>query len=252
MRSLFVGFESTNQGNLIAHSKIHNVDRDYDLAIKRLHELGVMVNASFVFGMDNDGPDVFERTVEWSVERGIETATFHIMTPYPGTGLYARMQSEGRILHSDWDRYDTRNVVFKPKGMSADHLEQGYWSAYKQFYTWKNIWKGAQTKDTAIGSARHMAYSAGWKKFEPLWDMAIRLKRVTAMLPVLESVLTGFGSVTHRADKHALDDNGQAENHEASIHAPEMPPAPTAITMSSRRASAQEPGLLPAQSGSVA
>ena len=160
-----------------------------------------MVNASFVFGMDNDGPDVFERTVEWAVERGIETATFHIMTPYPGTGLYARMESEGRILHSDWDRYDTRHVVFEPKSMSAEQLEEGYWRAYKQFYTWRNIWAGAQTKDTVIGAARHMAYSAGWKKFEPVWDMAIRLKRVTAMLPVLESVLTGFGAVAERLDK---------------------------------------------------
>ena len=62
-----------------------------------------MVNASFVFGMDHDGPDVFERTVAWAVGQGIETATFHIMTPYPGTGLFRQMESQGRLLHSDWD-----------------------------------------------------------------------------------------------------------------------------------------------------
>ena len=73
-----------------------------------------MVNGSFVFGMDERRPDVFERTVAWAVEQGIETATFHILTPYPGTALFPRMEAEGRLLHHDWDRYDTRHVVYRP------------------------------------------------------------------------------------------------------------------------------------------
>ena len=81
LRSLFVGFETINAGNLRRARKRQNLDRDYGAAIRRLHDLGVMVNASFVFGMDDDGPDVFDRTVDWAVAQGIETATFHIMTP---------------------------------------------------------------------------------------------------------------------------------------------------------------------------
>jgi radical SAM superfamily enzyme YgiQ (UPF0313 family) len=73
---------------------------------------GVMINGSFVFGMDGDGPDVFDRTVDWAVENSIETATFHIMTPYPGTALYQRIAAEGRILHRGWNLYDTRHTVF--------------------------------------------------------------------------------------------------------------------------------------------
>jgi radical SAM superfamily enzyme YgiQ (UPF0313 family) len=195
LRSLFVGFETMDDGNLADHGKNHNIGRDYDRAIRRLHDLGVMVNGSFVFGMDHDGPDVFDRTVEWAVERGIETATFHILTPYPGTGLHRRMADSGRLLHDDWDLYDTRHVVFRPTGMTVDELETGYWRAYERFYRWRSILSSAGTKDGFAETARHLAYAAGWKKFEPLWDLVIRAKRVTSMLPALESILEGFGTV---------------------------------------------------------
>ena len=195
LRSLFVGFESMSGANLAQHGKHHNVGLDYERAIRRLHDLGVMVNGSFVFGMDHDDPDVFDRTVDWAIERGIETATFHILTPYPGTGLHARMEAEGRIVHDDWDRYDTRHVVYRPVGMTADQLEAGYWRAYERFYRWRSILSSAGTKDGFAETARHLAYAAGWKKFEPLWDLVIRAKRVGTMLPTLERVLSGFGTI---------------------------------------------------------
>jgi radical SAM superfamily enzyme YgiQ (UPF0313 family) len=193
LRSLFVGFETVNGANLRAQRKRQNVGRDYAAVVKRLHDVGVMVNASFVFGMDDDGPDVFDRTVDWAVAQGIETATFHIMTPYPGTKLHDRMQAQGRMLHRDWDRYDTRQVVFRPAGMTAEQLTDGYWRAYRDFYRWSAIWRGASTKDTTRGRLRHLAYSGGWKKFEPLWDIAIRTGQVLHALPLLETVLSAFG-----------------------------------------------------------
>src|SRR5207248_9604105 len=140
--------ESTDQEALRAQRKFQNLNRDYTEAIRRLHGLGVMVNGSFVFGMDQDGPDVFERTVEWAIAQGIETATFHILTPYPGTPLYRRMQEQGRLLHSNWDLYDTRHTVFRPARMSPEQLEEGYWRAYRDFYRWRSIARGALTKET--------------------------------------------------------------------------------------------------------
>src|SRR5215469_2907782 len=193
LRSLFVGFETVNAANLAEQRKYQNIGRDYDAAVRRLHDLGVMVNGSFVFGMDDDGPDVFDRTVEWAIDQGIETATFHILTPYPDTALHARMAAQGRLLHSDWDLYDTRHVVFRPAGMDASTLESGYWRAYKDFYSWRSIWTGASTKGTARSRMRHLAYAAGWKKFEPAWNLAIRSKQVVHALPLLEAILTGFG-----------------------------------------------------------
>jgi radical SAM superfamily enzyme YgiQ (UPF0313 family) len=198
LRSLFVGFESVDADNLRARGKRQNVGRDYGAVVRRLHDLGVMVNASFVFGLDGDGPDVFGRTVDWAVGQGIETATFHIMTPYPGTGLYRRMREQGRILHDDWDRYDTRHVVYRPAGMTARELTAGYWRAYREFYRWSAIWRGAGTHAEARNRVRHVAYAGGWKKFEPLWDMLIRTGLVTRALPVLEAVLNGRPAVGGR------------------------------------------------------
>jgi len=198
LRSLFVGFETLNAESLLSQRKHQNLSRDYGEAVRRLHDLGVMVNASFVFGMDEDDESVFERTVDWAVTHGVETATFHILTPYPGTPLFARMEAGGRLLHRNWDLYDTRHVVHRTRGMSAEALEAGYWRAYKDFYRWGSILKGAGSKPSVKGKLRHFAYAAGWKKFEPLWDWIIRTKRTVRMLPVLESVLAGFGN--HAAD----------------------------------------------------
>ncbi len=196
LRSLFVGFETINSSNLRSQRKFQNQNRDYSEAIKRLRDLGVMINGSFVFGMDDDGPDVFERTVNWAVANGIETATFHILTPYPGTATFTRMESERRLLHRQWDLYDTRHTVFSPAKMTPATLEEGYWSAYQSFYRWSNIFEGAKTKETLVAAARHVAYSAGWKKFEPVWDFVIKAGRAAQMRPALEAILKSFGQLS--------------------------------------------------------
>jgi radical SAM superfamily enzyme YgiQ (UPF0313 family) len=196
LRSLFVGFETLNPQSLLEQRKHQNLDRDYAAAVRRLHDLGVMVNGSFVFGMDHDDAGVFDRTVDWAITQGLETATFHILTPYPGTALFARMHAAGRLTTYDWDRYDTRHVVYRPQQLRPEELEQGYWRAYREFYRWGSILQGAATKPTLGGRLRHVAYAGGWKKLEPVWDWAIRARRVNQLLPVLESVLAEWG---HRA-----------------------------------------------------
>ena len=193
LRSLFVGFETLSPDNLREQRKPHNLGRDYGAAIRRLHDLGVMVNGSFVFGMDGDDDSVFERTVAWAVDHGIETATFHVLTPYPGTALYARMRSAGRLLHDDWSLYDTRHAVYRPARMSPERLVEGYRWAYREFYAWRSILRGAATKGSLTGTVRHVAYAAGWKKMEPFWDWIIRSRRVARLRPMLETVLAGFG-----------------------------------------------------------
>ena len=203
LRSLFVGFETTNAANLAEQRKFQNLRRDYGAAIRRLHGLGVMVNGSFVFGMDQDDASVFDRTVDWAVEQGIETATFHILTPYPDTALYDRMAAQGRILHRRWDLFDTRHCVFAPARLDPQALEAGYWRAYRNFYRWRSILKGAWSKQEWTGRLRHFAYAAGWKKFESLWNFVIRARQVAYMLPVLESILEGFGRMRSEVDPPA-------------------------------------------------
>ncbi len=213
LRSLFVGFETLNRKNLIEQNKYQNLDRDYTAAIRRLHDSGVMINGSFVFGMDDDDDTVFDRTVEWAIEQGIETATFNILTPYPSTTLYQRMKAHGRMMSDDWDLFDTRHVVFRPTKMTPETLEAGYWQAYEEFYKWGSILRGASTKAGLKERLRHVAYAGGWKKLEPFWDWVIRAKRVTSLLPMLEAVLTGFGSHPSTLDAaQNSDDNCNRDN----------------------------------------
>ncbi|MFB2837717.1 B12-binding domain-containing radical SAM protein [Floridanema evergladense] len=193
LRSLFIGFETLNSTNLRQQHKYHNLNRDYTEAIRRLHDLGVMINGSFVFGMDEDDETVFDRTVEWAINNGIETATFHILTPYPGTDLYQRMATENRLTSDNWDLYDTRHVVFQPNKMTAEVLEAGYLCAYRDFYRWNAIFQSVSTKNTWEQKLRHLIYAGAWKKFEFLWDLIIRAEQVNKVLPMLESVLDGFG-----------------------------------------------------------
>lgn len=190
LRSLFVGFETLNGGNLQGANKRHHPLSEYRTAIRRLSDLGVMINASFVFGMDQDDAQVFQRTVDWALEMGVTTATFHILTPYPGTRLYERLKSEGRLLTEDWDRYNTREVVFQPKHMSTEVLKAGYDQAYRSFYEWRSIVRSSMVHmDRPSHALRHFCYSAGWKKFEPLWNAAIKMKQLGAARPLLETLL---------------------------------------------------------------
>jgi radical SAM superfamily enzyme YgiQ (UPF0313 family) len=193
LRSLFVGFETLNPANLAEQRKYQNLRHDYGAAIRRLHDLGVMINGSFVFGMDGDDTSVFERTVAWAIEQGIQTATFHILTPYPGTALHQRIVGQDRLTTDDWDFYDTRHAVFRPARMSGEELERGYDWAYREFYRWRSIARGAAAHGRVVPGLRHFAYAAGWKKFEPLWDLIIRARRTALMLPVLESLLVNSG-----------------------------------------------------------
>jgi hypothetical protein len=84
--------------------------------------------------------------------------------------------------------------VYRPARLAPPALEAGYWRAYRDFYRWGSIWRGASTKDRLRGRLRHLAYAGGWKKFEPLWDLAIRSRKVLHALPLLEAVLSGFGA----------------------------------------------------------
>jgi radical SAM superfamily enzyme YgiQ (UPF0313 family) len=190
LRSIFVGFETLTPGNLRRSNKRQNLGRDYKAVADRLHSLGIMINGSFVFGMDDDGEDVFQRTVDWAVEQGITTATYHIQTPYPGTQLHARMVRDGRMLTRDWNRYDTRQVVFQPARLTPEALKRGYDWAYKEFYRWGSITKASLHHGTLKHQAKHFFYASGWKKFEPVWDLLIRTRQLTRVTPLLEGVLS--------------------------------------------------------------
>jgi radical SAM superfamily enzyme YgiQ (UPF0313 family) len=189
LRSLFVGFETLSSSGLEGAGKRQNLGRSYSEVVRRLDSLGIMINGSFVFGLDGDDRDVFPRTVDWAIKAGITTATFHILTPYPGTALFTEMAAQNRIATRNWDIYDTRHVVYHPARLAPDELKRGYDWAYKSFYRWGSILKAASAHTTTKHKLKHFFYSAGWKKFERAWDLVIRIKQLSQMRPVLEAVL---------------------------------------------------------------
>jgi radical SAM superfamily enzyme YgiQ (UPF0313 family) len=135
----FVGFESVSQAALDSIKKTHNKVEDFEKMVKRVHKHGMAIQGGIIFGFDEDTPDIFDSTIEKIYELGIDILEINILTPYPGTPLYHRLEKEGRILTKDWSRYNQVDVVFRPKNMTVEELRQGTRKVAKEFYSWKNI-----------------------------------------------------------------------------------------------------------------
>jgi radical SAM superfamily enzyme YgiQ (UPF0313 family) len=140
-QSLFIGFESINSKSIASVHKVQNSVQRYEKLVDEIHKRGIMINASFVFGLDEDDVSVFKNTLEWIIKYKIETVTSHILTPYPGTKLYSSLFEENRIADYNLSNYNTAHVVYKPKNMTAEELYNGYLWIYKEVYTFKNIIK---------------------------------------------------------------------------------------------------------------
>lgn len=162
-RSLFIGFESVNADSLGSVNKVQNKTGEYNNLITMLHNHDIMVNASLVFGFDNDNIETFPQTLNWLIHNKVESMTGHILTPYPGTKLYRRLESEGRISNYDLSKYNTANVVFNPKKMSANDLREGYLKIYDDFYSIKNIIKRRPDNKKLI--APYIAFNLGYRKY---------------------------------------------------------------------------------------
>jgi radical SAM superfamily enzyme YgiQ (UPF0313 family) len=176
---VFVGFESLSDDNLAAAHKKTPRTADYARRVALLHDYGIQVNGSFVLGFDHDGPDVFERTVAWIEQARLECATFHILTPYPGTPLFRQFEAEGRILHRDWSRYDTANVVFRPRRMTVEQLAEGYATCYERLFSHASIWRRRPADARAVPAYLAMSYL--YKRANPLWAWLIRHRMTAAV-----------------------------------------------------------------------
>jgi len=132
--SWLVGFESISQKTLGDVGKGTNKVEEYKQAVKNIHDNGMIVVGSFMFGFDTDTKDVFEETFKMIKELEIDIVDFCILTPFPGTPIFDKLDKEGRILTKDWSEYKS-NVVFKPKNMSPEELLQGVRGIYRDFYS---------------------------------------------------------------------------------------------------------------------
>jgi radical SAM superfamily enzyme YgiQ (UPF0313 family) len=138
-RGLLMGLESISPQNLRQSHKGFNSPEKYVQVVERLHEHGIALQGCFVFGLDGDEPDIFLKTAEFAVQARIDLPRFAVVTPFPNTGLYKRLEAEGRILTKNWELYDAQHVVFQPAKMTIQELQQGVESAWKHAYSFRSI-----------------------------------------------------------------------------------------------------------------
>jgi len=139
--AIFIGIESMSKKNLEVMRKEINQQCDYTEAIRIIQSYGIMVHSSFIVGYDHDCESAFDEMIDFIQETKQLMPLINILTPFPGTELFKRMEKEGRILHKDWSRYDTKHVVFQPHKLSPQELEAGYWKIVREVYSFDAIWK---------------------------------------------------------------------------------------------------------------
>ena len=139
--SWFIGFDSVSQRSINTIGKRTNKVNEYTAVINKIHDFGMNVEGSFMFGFDTDTSDIFDCTLDFICDSEIDKAEFHILTPFPDTPLFDRLEKQNRILTKDWSKYDSKNVVFKPKHITAEELIDGVKKMYTGFYNPSNILK---------------------------------------------------------------------------------------------------------------
>ncbi|MBS4026931.1 MAG: B12-binding domain-containing radical SAM protein [Clostridia bacterium] len=167
-KQLFFGIESINQQSLNEVNKKCNQVEEYRSIIRKVHSYGISVQVGIIFGFDSDPKSVFQDTVDFLEEVGVQNATFNMLTPYPGTPLFNRLEREGRILTYDWSKYNGRvDVVYQPRMMSGAELLAGFNYANERFYTIKSIAKRLYQPPVGLWWTLplNLAYYLSYKKY---------------------------------------------------------------------------------------
>ena len=197
--SLFFGIESISQDTLKSINKSFNRASSYEEEFKRIHDAGLRMIGSFIFGFDHDDEGVFERTVNFVKKNRIDIAYYNILTPLPGTRLFERLKSEGRLLHQDWEHYNGYEVVYRPKILTPEALQQGFYWAYRQTYSYPSIISRVALRPDALSALwayvvnwgfRHASYKGPKGRISQVGKLlgqlesAVRIKEKAGLLPV--------------------------------------------------------------------
>jgi radical SAM superfamily enzyme YgiQ (UPF0313 family) len=170
-KQVFLGLESISQSSMTEVKKGFNRVDDYARIIARIHAHGIAVQAGIVFGFDHDTPEIFEETLDFLEAAGVQNATFNILTPFPGTPLFQKLESEGRLLTCDWRKYNSReDVVYRPARMSPEELLAGYRYANARFYSPASIAKRLSRSPVQLWWTLplNLAYAYQWRMNPPI------------------------------------------------------------------------------------
>ncbi len=182
-KGLLIGFESVNQMSIGSIQKDHNSVDFYRDLVKRMHDHGMGVQACFVFGLDEDKPDIFHRTLDFCDKAHVDLPRFSTYTPFPNTAAFRKLEAENRILTRDWTLYDVEHIVVRPKGMSADRLREGLHWAWENAYRIPSIARRLLGSRTSTGFA--IGLNLGYRAY------AVRLRQMSDQL-LLEDAHEGI------------------------------------------------------------
>ena len=165
-KGLFIGFESLSQENLRAMGKSTNRVSEYKDAIRMLHDHGIGIQGSFIFGMDHDDSSVFSDVIRFIEKTHLEAVLFSVLTPFPGTRIYETLQRENRIIDTDWEKYDMNHVVFRPKKMTPEELQEGFNWAYRRLYGHRSILTRLFpfNRNSLFYGVQNYGFRQAWKK----------------------------------------------------------------------------------------
>jgi len=142
--NLYIGFESINPKTLALFNKGQRAE-DIDHCIRLLKKHSIGIHGMFVLGSDMDDIQTIRNTQRYARDLGIDSVQFLMLTPLPGTPVFEELQSQGRLIHTDWSKYDAHHAVFEPKLMTAFELHVETLKAMARFYSWRtilrNLWK---------------------------------------------------------------------------------------------------------------
>jgi radical SAM superfamily enzyme YgiQ (UPF0313 family) len=142
--SVYIGFESINPKTLALYNKGQGVE-DIDKSIRLIKKHSINIHGMFVLGSDTDDIQTIRKTQKYANELNINSVQFMMLTPLPGTPVFDELKEQGRLIHTDWSKYDAHHAVFEPKLMTAFELHNETLKAMAKFYSWKsifrNLWK---------------------------------------------------------------------------------------------------------------
>lgn len=165
-RGLFIGFESLDEANLNLMGKTMNRASVYEDKIKKIQDKGIGIQGSFIFGYDNDTPKSFDKILRFVDRSRLDAALFSVLTPFPGTGIFTRLEQEKRILSYDWEKYDMYTVVFQPKGMSPDTLQRHFNQANDHLYSMGSMFRRLAKwhRSMQVFIPQNIGFRWAWKK----------------------------------------------------------------------------------------
>ena len=140
-RALLIGFESMSDSGINQYRKTLKTIDENILAVKKLQDNGIMTMASLIFGLDSDTPEVFDMAHDFLTRSKPAFFQACVMTPYPGTPVFNKLLSQGRILTDDWSNFDASKVIIRPENISPEELLERYDKIKWHFYSNLSIFK---------------------------------------------------------------------------------------------------------------